>query len=205
MSKAYFGLRKPAVTKINALEQKILALRKKQDDIREAERKHEEAEKKRRWLEDNAECIAFCKGLVGKAFIFGDSVIKHHLDTENGVTTREYDYVSVYFAKTISYRDRTRVCMSARHMFCGDTYGTLGDNTDVFLKLERLEDGWMATCCGNPAGNVHVLTAGELQEASDFWTRRMSELASRVFTDPSENRWVCPAADGADRDLPGTK
>lgn len=187
-------MRKAAAKKIKALEDKIDALRNKQDEIRHKEWEYEEAEEKRKWMKDNAECIPFCKALVGKAFTFGDSVIKHHKDTENGVVTREYDYVSIYFAKIVSYRDKSKVCMGVRHMYSGDTYGTMNDNTELFISLEKHGNDWMADERGRSfLGKLHVLTDEELQEAFAFWEKRMSELGRDAFMDPSQNRWVGPA------------
>jgi len=185
-------MRKAAVNKIKTLEKKIESLRNKQDEIRHKEWEYEEAEAERKWIKDNAECIPFCKALVGKAFTFGDSVIKHHKDTENGVVTREYDYISIYFAKIISYREKSKVCMGVRLMYSGDTYATLNDSTEMFISLEKRGDDWMATELGRSSlGKLHVLTDEELQEAFAFWEKRMSELGHTAFIDPSENMWVC--------------
>ena len=190
-------MRKTAATKIKNLEKKIETLRNQQDEIRHKEWVHDEAEAERKWKKDNADCIPFCKALVGKAFTFGDSVIKHHQDKENGVVTSEYDYVNIYFAKIISYRDKSRVCMGVRHMYSGDTYGTLNDNTEMFISLERRGNDWMATELGRSfLGKLHVLTDDELWEAFAFWEKRMSELGRKTFIDPSQNRWVCPVKQG---------
>ena len=187
-------MRKTAAKKIKALEDKIDALRNKQDEIRHKEWEYEEAEEKRKWMKDNAECIPFCKALVGKAFTFGDSVIKHHTDKENGVVTSEYDYISIYFAKIVSYREKSKVSMGVRHMYSGDTYATLNDNTELFISLEKRGKDWMADERGRSfLGKVHVLTDEELQEAFAFWEKRMSELGRTAFIDPADNRWVGPA------------
>ena len=190
-------MRKAAAKKIQALEDKIDALRSKQDEIRHKEWEQEEAEEKRKWKRENASCIKFCKALVGKAFTFGDSVIKHHTDKENDVVTREYDYISIYFAKIISYREKSKVCMGVRHMYSGDTYATLNDNTELFISLEKRGKYWMADERGRSfLGKVHVLTDEELQEAFAFWEKRMSELGRTAFIDPADNRWVCPVHGG---------
>lgn len=187
-------MRKEAVNKIKALEKKIEALRNQQDEITHKEWEYEEDEKKRKWITDNAESIPFCKSLVGNAFTFGDSVIQHHTYCkENGVVTNEYDYVNIYFAKIVSYRDKSKVCMAVRHMYSGDTYATLDDNTEMFISLEKRGNDWMAYELGRSfLGKLHVLTDEELQEALAFWEKRMSELARNAFIDPSKNRWVCP-------------
>jgi hypothetical protein len=39
---------------------------------------------------------------------------------------------------------------------------------------------------------VHVLTEQEMEEAFSFWEKRMSELGRTAFTNPADNRWVCP-------------
>ena len=176
-------MRKAAAKKIKALEDKIDALRNKQDEIRHKEWEYEEAEEKRKWMKDNAECIPFCKALVGK----------HHTEKENGVVTREYDYISIYFAKIVSYREKSKVCMAVRHMYSGDTYATLDDNTEMFISLEKRGKDWMADERGRSfLGKVHVLTDEELQEAFAFWEKRMSELGRTAFIDPADNRWVGP-------------
>lgn len=190
-------MRKAAATKIKKLEKKIESLRDQQDEIMHKEWAYEEAEAKRKWEKDNADCIPFCKALVGKAFTFGDSVIKHRQDKENGVVTCEYDYVNIYFAKMVSYRDKSRVCMGVRNMYSGDTYGTLNDNTEMFISLEKRGDTWMATETGRCfRGKLHVLTDDELQEAFTFWERRMSELGRNAFIDPSQNEWRCAGKHG---------
>ena len=190
-------MRQAAATKIKNLEKKIDALRNQQDEIRHKEWEYEAVEAERKWKQDNADYIPFCKALVGKAFTFGDSVIKHHQDKENGVVTCEYDYVNIYFAKIISYRDKSRVCMGVRHMYSGDTYGTMNDNTEMFISLEKRDNAWMADERGRSfLGKLHVLTDEELQEAFAFWEKRMSELGRNAFIDPSENCWVCPGAGG---------
>lgn len=188
-------MRKAAAKKIQALEDKMDALRNKQDEIRHKEWEHERAEDERKWKRENASCIKFCKGLVGKVFTFGDfkSVVRHKVDKENGVVVREYDYVSLYYAKIISYRDKSKVCMSVRYMYAGDNYGCMDNNRDLFISLEKHGDNWYADKCGSDAlGKVHVLTEQEMEEAFSFWEKRMSELGRTAFIDPADNRWVCP-------------
>ena len=188
-------MRKSAVKKIQTLEDRIDALRNKQDEIRSKEWEHEKAEEERKWKRDNASCIKFCKGLLGKVFTFGDfkSVIRHHVDKDNGVVIREYDYVSLYYATIISYRDKSRVCMSVRHMYAGDNYGSMDIQQDLFISLEKHGDNWYADECGRGSlGKVHVLTEKEMDEAFSFWEKRMSELGRTAFTNPADNRWVCP-------------
>lgn len=188
-------MRKAAVNKINTLEKRIEALRDKQDEIRHKEWAHEAAEAERKWKIENASCIEFCKGLVGKVFTFGDfkSVIRHKVDKDNGVVVREYDYVSLYYATIISYRDKSRVCMSVRHMYAGYEYGSMDIQQDLFISLEKHGDNWYASKCGRDwLGKVHVLTEQEIEEAFSFWEKRMSELGRTAFIDPANNRWVCP-------------
>lgn len=187
-------MRKATAKKINTIEKQIRALRDKQDEIRHKELEYERAEEQRKWINDNAEIIPFCKSLVGKVFTFGDSVIKHHKDTENGIVTHEYDYVSIYFAKIVSYRDKSKVCMAVRHMYSSETYATMDDNTEMFISLEKRGDDWMADELGiRFLGKLHVLTNEELQEALAFWEKRMSELCRTAFIDPASNRWIGPA------------
>lgn len=142
-------MRKAAVNKIKALEKKIEALRNQQTEIRSKEWNHEKAEEARKWKRDNASCIEFCKGLLGKVFTFGDfkSVIHHQVDKDNGVVVREYDYVSLYYATIISYRDKSRVCMRVRHMYAGDRYGSMDTNRDLFISLKKHGDNWYADEC----------------------------------------------------------
>ena len=188
-------MRKAAVKKIQTLEDRIDALRNKQDEIRSKEWEHEKAEEERKWKRDNASCIKFCKGLLGKVFTFGDfkSVIRHQVDKDNGVAIREYDYVSLYYATIISYRDKSRVCMSVRHMYAGDKYGSMDIQQDLFISLEKHGDNWYADECGRGAlGKVNVLTEQEMEEAFSFWEKRMSELGRTAFINPADNRWVCP-------------
>lgn len=188
-------MRKAAEKKITTLEKKIEALRDKQDEIRHKEWAHEEAEAERKWKRENASGIEFCKGLLGKVFTFGDfkSVVRHQVDKENGVVVREYDYVSLYYAKIISYRDKSKVCMSVRYMYAGDKYGCMDTNRDLFISLEKRGDNWYADECGRGAlGKVHVLNEQEMEEAFSFWEKRMSELGRTAFIDPADNRWVCP-------------
>lgn len=192
-------MRKAAAKKIQALEDKMEALRNKQDEIRSKEWEHEKAEEERKWKRDNASCIKFCKGLLGKVFTFGDfkSVIRHQVDKDNGVVTREYDYVSLYYATIISYRDKSRVCMSVRHMYAGDQYGSMDIQQDLFISLEKHGDNWYADECGRGSlGKVHVLTEQEMEEAFSFWEKRMSELGRTAFINPENNRWVCPVHGG---------
>ena len=189
-------MRQEAAKKINTLEKQIEALRDKQEEIRHKEWEYEEAEEKRKWIKDNADSIPLCKSLVGNVFTFGDSVIQHHTDKENGVVTREYDYVNIYFAKIVSYRDKSKVCMTVRHMYSGDTYATINDNTEMFISLEKRGNDWMAYELGRSfLGKLHVLTDEELQEALAFWENRMPELARNAFIDQSENQWHCPTLD----------
>lgn len=186
-------MRKAAAKKINTIEKQIEALRDKQEEIRNKELEYEAAEEKRKWIKDNAESIPFCKALVGKAFTFGDSVIKHHTDKKNSVAIREYDYISIYFAKIVSYREKSKVCMGVRHMYSGDTYATLNDNTELFISLEKRGKDWIADELGGSfLGKLHVLTDEEFQEAFAFWEKRISELGRTAFIDPSKNRWVGP-------------
>lgn len=190
-------MRKETVKKINTLEKQIKALRDKQEEIRRKEWEYEEAEEKRKWIKDSDESIPFCKSLVGNVFTFGDSVIQHHTYCkENGVVTTEYDYINLYFAKIVSYRDKSKVCMAVRHMYSGDTYATVDDNTEMFISLEKRGNDWMAYELGRSfLGKLHVLTDDELQEAFAFWEKRMSELARNAFIDPSKNQWHCPKMD----------
>lgn len=186
-------MRKAAAKKINTIEKQIEALRDKQEEIRNKELEYEAAEEKRKWIKDNAESIPFCKSLVGKVFTFGDSVIKHHTAKKNSVVTCEYDYISIYFAKIVRYRDKSHVCISVRHMYSGDTYATLDDNTELFISLEKRGKDWIADELGGSfLGKLHVLTDEEFQEAFAFWEKRMSELGRTAFIDPSKNRWVGP-------------
>lgn len=192
-------MRKAAAKKIQALEDKIDALQNKQSEIRSKEWEHEKAEEERKWKRDNASCIKFCKGLLGKVFTFGDfkSVIRHQVDKDKGVVIREYDYVSLYYATIISYRDKSRVCMSVRHMYAGDQYGSMDIQQDLFISLEKHGDNWYADECGRGSlGKVHVLTEQEMDEAFSFWEKRMSELGRTAFINPENNRWVCPVHGG---------
>ena len=196
-------MRKAAVNKIKALEKKIEALRNQQNEITHKELEYEENEKKRKWITDSAESIPFCKSLVGKVFTFGDSVIQHHTYCkENGVVTCEYDYINIYFAKIVSYRDKSKVCMAVRHMYSGDTYATLDDNTEMFISLVKRGKDWMAYELGRSfLGKLHVLTDEELKEALAFWETRMSELARNAFIEPSKNQWHCPTLDAYLKEL----
>ena len=192
-------MRQDAAKKINTLEKQIEALRDKQEEIRHKEWEYEEVEEKRKWIKDNADSIPFCKSLVGKVFTFGDYVIKHHTDKKNSVVTCEYDYISVYFAKIVHYRDKSHVCIAVRHMYSGDTYATLDDNTELMISLEKRGNDWIADELGGSLlGKLHVLTDEEFKEAFAFWEKRMSELGRTAFIDPADNRWVGPAvaADG---------
>ena len=184
-------MRQEAAKKIHTLEKKIKDLRDKQEEIRYKELEYEEAEEKRKWMKDNAECIQFCKALVGKAFTFGDSVIKHHTDKKNSVVTCEYDYISVYFAKIVHYRDKSHVCIAVRHMYSGDTYATLDDNTELMISLEKRGNDWIADELGGSLlGKIHVLTDEEFKETLEFWEKRMSELGRNAFINPANNSWV---------------
>ena len=186
-------MRQEAAKKIHTLEKKIKDLRDKQEEIRYKELEYEEAEEKRKWIKDNADSIPFCKSLVGKVFTFGDSVIKHHTDKKNSVVTCEYDYISVYFAKIVRYRDKSHVYIAVRHMYSGDTYATLDDNTEMFISLEKRGNDWIADERGGSfLGKLHVLTDEEFKEALEFWKKRMSELGRNAFINPANNSWVGP-------------
>lgn len=195
-------MRQAAAQKINTIEKQIEALRDKQEEIRNKELEYEADEAKRKWIKDNAESIPFCKSLVGKVFTFGDSVIKHHTVKKNSVVTCEYDYISIYFAKIVRYRDKSQVYIAVRHMYSGDTYATLDDNTDMFISLEKRGNDWIADERGRSLlGKLHVLTDEEFKEALEFWEKRMSELARNAFIDPSKNQWHCPTLGASLKEL----
>ena len=188
-------MRKAAAKKIQTLEDKIDALRNKQDEIRSKEREHERAEEVRKWKRENASCIEFCKGLLGKVFTFGDfkSVIRHQVDKDNGVVVREYDYVKLCYAKVISYRNKDRVCMSIRYLYAGNEYCCMDPNRELFISLEKRGDNWFASECGRDwLGKVHVLNEQEMEEAFSFWEKRLSELGRTAFIEPDNNKFVCP-------------
>lgn len=189
-------MRKETAKKIKAIDAKIDALRHKRDEIEAKEWEYEKAEEELKWKRDNASCIEFCKGLLGKVFTFCDSksVVQHQVDKENGVVVCEYDYVSLYYAKSIGYSDKSKVSMSVRQLYADDKYGCIDTSRDLFISLEKRGDNWYADERGGGAlGKVHVLTEQEMEEAFSFWEKRMSEIGRTVFIEPSENRWVCPA------------
>ena len=186
-------MRKSALDKINAIDRKIDARRRQRDEIQSKEWEREKLEEERKWKKDNLECIELCKGLLGKAFTFGDSVIRHHQDKRDGVVTREYDFVDIYFATKINYRDKSRVCMSLRHIYNSGNYGTYNDNYDLCISLNKRGNDWMADECGRDfLGKLHVLTEKELNDAVTFWQTRMREITRDEFTTPVDNGWCCP-------------
>lgn len=173
--------------KLREIRNKIDALRAQENQLLDANRIEEERERERKWHKENDAAIKFCQGLPGKIYTIGSTAIQHVSYQLADGTTREYDRVDVYFIKNIYYVDTTKVLVHCRRMYADDDSGYIKDECEFMHSVLELA-GKSNLIDG---GIIHMLDEKELDEAFEYWHRRMAEIYSSRFLLPVKDQWRC--------------
>jgi len=175
------------ILKINA---QIEALERQRDTLFEEDSKLEQKAREDAWKKENDDCIKFWQTLAGKAFTFGEDIIKHYYWKPFDKAT-EYDYVSVYFPLNIAYYDKYRVSLLCRHLYTGEHKAMLMNQNHMVLKVSYLDGTYKPSEHEIYEGAVHLLTDDELQLAFDFWRKKAKQFFDDEFTRPTNKPWDC--------------